>query len=561
MHLFPQPRSLKLHPGTASPHDALFVSKIHDNLAPGHYTLRIGPDKIEITGGDTAALAYADDTLAQIRAQSPEGQLPRLEISDGPAFRERGYMLDISRCKVPTMDELLRLVDRLATLRYNQLQLYTEHTFAYTGHESVWRDSSPLTGEEIEQLDAACAARHIELVPNQNSFGHLERWLRHPAYRHLAECPDGFTSPFGDFRPYGATLKPNADSLAFLDELYTQLLPHFRSRRVNVGCDETFDLGLGWSRPQVEAEGIEEIYLEFLEKIGQLVEKHGHQMLFWADIVLKRPELIDRLPAGSVPVVWGYERDHPFAEQCAQMAAAGLEFQVAPGDSTWLSTHGRLETAQANIALATREGLRHGAHGLLLTHWGDQGHIQPYALSLPALVMGSQYSWEGAAANVERWPEFLSTRLLNDTTGEFARTLAALGSVESLTTHRQHNRSVLFRGLFAEIDEVRALAEKITPVESVAIATRLDEAEAHLSRACPRCPDADWLRDEAAQSLRLTRLALARLESIRTGKSRETLLPQLEEALSCHESQWLLRNRPGGLPESRSYFTGLRERL
>ena len=43
-------------------------------------------------------------------------------------------------------------------------------------------------------------------------------------YQHLAECPDGFTSPFGDFRPVGSVLKPNQNSLNFIEELYKEFL-------------------------------------------------------------------------------------------------------------------------------------------------------------------------------------------------------------------------------------------------------------------------------------------------------------------------------------------------
>ena len=57
-------------------------------------------------------------------------------VADG---RVLGYQLDVSRCKVPTMPTLRRIVDILASLGYNQFQLYTEHTFAYSRHETAWR--------------------------------------------------------------------------------------------------------------------------------------------------------------------------------------------------------------------------------------------------------------------------------------------------------------------------------------------------------------------------------------------------------------------------------------
>src|SRR5207342_333696 len=116
---------------------------------------------------------------------------------DWPDFAVRGVMLDISRDKVPTMATLYEMVNLFASLKINQLQLYTEHTFAYSQHEEVWRNASPMTAEEIQFLDQYCKQRFIELVPNQNSFGHMERWLKHEKYRHLAESPDGSVWPDG----------------------------------------------------------------------------------------------------------------------------------------------------------------------------------------------------------------------------------------------------------------------------------------------------------------------------------------------------------------------------
>ena len=67
-------------------------------------------------------------------------------------------MLDISSDKVPTMGTLKQLVEILEKFNYNQLQLYTEHTFAYSKHEAVWKDASPMTAQE-EIGRASCRER------------------------------------------------------------------------------------------------------------------------------------------------------------------------------------------------------------------------------------------------------------------------------------------------------------------------------------------------------------------------------------------------------------------
>ena len=164
-------------------------------------------------------------------------------------------MHDISRGKAPSMNTLYALIDRLASWKINQFQLYMEHTFAYQEHEEVWRHASPMTAEEILALDAYCRERHIDLAPNQNSFGHMERWFEHARYRHLAEVEAEFTAPWG--MPHlPTTLSPAVpETLPFIESLYAELLPNFSSKLFNIGCDETFELGMGRSKTLVEQKG------------------------------------------------------------------------------------------------------------------------------------------------------------------------------------------------------------------------------------------------------------------------------------------------------------------
>ena len=156
------------------------------------YHLTIGDERIGIVARDGAGLAHAFATLTQIVWQYGK-RLPQLHIEDYPDFAHRGVMLDISRDKVPTMATLYGLIDTLAEWKVNQFQLYIEHTFAYDRHRAVWKDASPMTGEEVLALDAYCRARYIDLVPNQNSFGHMQRWLEKKPYNDLAETPRGST--------------------------------------------------------------------------------------------------------------------------------------------------------------------------------------------------------------------------------------------------------------------------------------------------------------------------------------------------------------------------------
>ena len=451
-------------------------------------------------------------------------------------FAVRSYMLDISRDKVPTMGTLRLIVDLLAKFGYNQFQLYAEHTFAYSRHKGVWEHASPLTPSEIRALDAYCAMNGIELVANQNSFGHLERWLTKPEYNHLAELPQGGAPlPWGGFKKDPTTLCPtDPRSLEFLDGLYDELLPNFESKLFNIGCDETFDLlGEGRSAAQVKEKGEGRVYLEFLKQVADLARKHGRRPMFWGDVILKHPELVPELPKDLIALDWGYEGNHPFMEQAEKFKAAGLEFYVCPGTSSWNSLAGRVENMRENMIAAEHAGRIHGAKGFMVTDWGDGGHWQPLAASLPGLVFGGLLATEGAhAAKMD------IESALNGIMGvPLGGTLLRLGTLYLRGGALRGNASELFRILANDRGYSRhpGLTDHVlAEISSIAEGCR-HAASDFASGAFPNV----W-----AQEI----VHMANLVDAACNRRDERRLRFLREE---HDQVWKLRNRPGGMDDSR----------
>ena len=372
---------------------AISLKLITDGSDPQGYVLSISDTGVDIRSAGACGLFYAAQTLAQLLRQFGP-RPPYLEIIDAPDFPTRGVLIDISRDKVPTMETLFAFVDQLAEWKFNQFQLYTEHTFAFQAHPDVWANASPMTGAEIEALDAYCRERFIDLVPNQNSFGHLERWLRLPPYRDLAEAPQGSRLPWGSWWEGPAGLNPlDPRSLELIFGLYDDLLPHFSSNYFNVGCDETFDLGQGKSKIVCERIGKHRVYLNYLLKIHERVRTHGRVMQFWGDIILHEPALIAELPRDVIALQWGYTAGHPFDRDGAHFAQAGVPFYVCPGTSSWQSFAGRTDNAMANLRNAAVNGRKHGAIGYLVTDWGDLGHHQYQSVALLPFAAGAGFGW------------------------------------------------------------------------------------------------------------------------------------------------------------------------
>jgi hypothetical protein len=137
--------------------------------------------------------------------------------------------------------------------------------------------------------------------------------------------------------------------------------------------------------------------------------------------------LIKKLPPNVIALNWGYEANHPFEKEAATFAKSKVPFYACPGTSTWMTLVGRHENAFANLVLAAKAGLKHGAIGYLNTDWGDGGHPQPLAVSYAPFLIGAAVSWCGKTYDEKLLAPVLSRDVFNDPTGRIAKAAIALG--------------------------------------------------------------------------------------------------------------------------------------
>ncbi|MDP8905250.1 MAG: family 20 glycosylhydrolase [Chloroflexota bacterium] len=545
---------------------------------PQGYELVVDGHGIRVVASDDAGAFYGAATVCQLlRAYGTE--VPRLNISDWPNLPRRGVLLDVTRDRVPRMETLFRLVDRLASWKVNQLQLYTEHAFAYRRHPEVWADASPMTGEQILELDAYCRDRFVELVPNQNSFGHLHRWLKLDRYRHLAEAPDGYEGKFGPVNRPFSLCPTDPASLDFLRGLYDELLPHFSSRQFNVGADETEDIGQGRSRNAAEERGVGRVYLEFLLAIQREVQARGRTMQFWSDILLRHPELVPELPHDTIVLDWGYEADHPFEERTRVVANSAIPFYVCPGTSSWQSFTGRSSNAIANLRTAARLGVAHGAAGFLNCDWGDVGHWQPLSVSYLPYAYGAAVAWHAVTGEDPQLVEVAKRHAFDGNAemgsiayelGEtYAKTGATIGGTSPLFLMLQGNPAVMTALIAGRPppagSDARALITPTVVRELPKIdRTQLEACQAHVEEQAERLHAVELAGEEGARTKREYEWAVAMLrhacrraiwlEGIARGHEdnalRRELADEAEPLEAAFVATWRVRSREGGLADS-----------
>jgi hypothetical protein len=385
--------------------------------------------------------------------------------------------------------------------------------------------------------------------------------LGHPDYLHLAECPTGGIDIWGNPLVHPTTLAPNAEALRFLEALYDQLLPHFRSDWFNVGCDETFELGQGRSRADCEKRGVGEVYLDFFKDLYGAVSRRGKRMLYWADMVLEHPDLLPRLPKDALALVWGYEAEHPFADQCRQLAEAGLSFGVSPGTAVWNTFGGRWDNARDNLAAAAEAGSQYGAECYLITEWGDNGHWQQHPIGWPAAVYGAGMAWSRRASRGVDIAEALTRHVLRDPTGRTAGGLIELQTVYLESGVELHNATIL-RAIFHDKQNnayVRAV-QQADPDRLSGLKAPIRRAESLLAEAELQNADGDLLLAELRFSAQMMRLAADLAEArCRTpdrefscipARQRANLAAQLRPLVQEFGRLWSQRSRPGDLDRS-----------
>lgn len=562
---------------SSSPNSHVPSARAH--TSPEHYTLSIAADnsdapRISITHGPRG-LRPALATLRQLLTLTP-GFLPQLHIDDAPAFPTRGVMLDISRDKVPTTSQLKSLIDLLADLKFNHLQLYTEHTFAYSGHEEVWADASPITPAEARELDAYAALRGVELSANQNCFGHLSSFLKRPRYQPIAEIePDGMWKFLHWERkgPFSlCPIEPKAE--AFVADILGQLLPNFTSPLVNIGCDETFDVGWGKSKAAAEelgkgnAElGRAHLFFDFVNKIAAIADRHNKRPMMWADIALTHPEMLSRLPKKMIGLAWWYEPTEKFTQWVGAIRSAGMDAWVCPGTSSWRSFTGRTTERRGNLADAAEQGLATGASGFLACDWGDLGHRQQWPISLAAIANAAEAAWNPPKARIFD-ARATSIHVFKDQSRTLGPWLEALGDADLRLRQaaKLSNNTALFYDLHPPHPrDQSAIARGDHPVKAPVELWHDTHARlAELERSLPRVAD-PLVVDELRLTLALARFAAAHAihhrESALGGPDlragRASLISQLEYIIPEHQRLWLRRNRPGGLAHSTSYYADL----
>jgi hypothetical protein len=196
--------------------------------------------------------------------------------------------------------------------------------------------------------------------------------------------------------PYGNVLTPTSpNSLKFIHQLFSDLDSIFPGPFFHIGADETFELGEGRTKAEVQRIGEGQTYLNYLKQIDATLEPYHRQVLFWGDIAGRHPELLNQIPHNMITVPWNYwdTTPEPFEKMLKPFQQVGLETWVAPGVNNWSEIYPNYATAMPNIRIFTQIGRQMGSTGFVNTTWMDDGESL-FDSTWYGLVYGAAVSWQ-----------------------------------------------------------------------------------------------------------------------------------------------------------------------
>ncbi|MGH8167893.1 MAG: beta-N-acetylhexosaminidase, partial [Woeseiaceae bacterium] len=291
--------------------------------APESYRLEVSPERIVVSANDAAGLFYGAVSVWQLAsANGDDGvpmspvSIPALSIDDAPRFPWRGLMLDVARHYVAPQ-YIEQLIDWMALHKLNVLHWHLTddqgwrlqiRAFPRLTEVGAWRipagaaasqDIDPATGEprryggfytqeEVRDLVAYAAARHVTIVPEIEMPGHAQAAIA--AYPELG-VDDVHPEVSSDWGIHTYLFNVEESTFEALEVILSEVVDLFPGVYIHVGGDEA--VKDHWrastsTQQRMRQLGIAdetELQSWFVKRIERFLQSKGRRLIGWDEIL------------------------------------------------------------------------------------------------------------------------------------------------------------------------------------------------------------------------------------------------------------------------------------
>jgi hypothetical protein len=397
--------------GAAAQSGGAAPAEMPDAMKPEGYAIVPDGKGLALTAATDAGVFYALQTVKQlVTGTGANAVLHTATIRDWPAMKYRGLDDDLSRGPVPTLEFQKKLIRTIAAYKINLYSPYFEHTAMYSANPLIAPPGGGISASDAAALVTYARLYHVTIVPEQEALGHLHNALLWEQYQPLAETP------------HGAVLAPGQPgSLALIKQEFTELAAQYPGPFLHIGADETVDLGMGQTKPEVDERGLAPVYLDFMQQIATALQPLHRRLLFWGDIAQDSPDLLKSLPQSfkdeTIAIAWDYNPEpRGFARLLTPFTNAGFETWVSPSVHNFRVVYPDYNMALVNIQQFTRDGQQLGSTGQLNTIWNDDGEgliNQDWY----GILFGAAAAWQPGESPVEAFEQSYAQVFHGDASG------------------------------------------------------------------------------------------------------------------------------------------------
>lgn len=303
---------------------------LYKTLGQEGYKLSVSTNGIRLESATTSGFFYGLTSLkkmlpACIAAGVKDEkvvtyELPLVQITDKPRFPYRGFMLDVAR-HFFSVQEVKKMLDVMAIYKLNKFHFHltedqgwrwevkkypkltkvgavSSNTYVTSmEHGAYWTNQQYgpyfYTREDLKEIVAYAAAKHIEVIPEIDMPGHFSAAMA--AYPEFSCNPDGVhrvETWGGVFTDVLNVANPKA--VRFVKDILDELMSIFPSKNVHIGGDECPTTA--WENnaecqamyKKLNLTSYRQLQTHFIAEITDYLKSKGRKISVWNETVTEK---------------------------------------------------------------------------------------------------------------------------------------------------------------------------------------------------------------------------------------------------------------------------------
>mgnify|MGYP002715350488 CR=1 FL=1 len=413
------------------------------------YLLALSQEGLFLYAMSARGLFYGMRTIIQLFAGRES--VPYCRILDWPRIKMRSMYYDL-RQTFPYPDKLIAYIREMADYKINTLIIEHEDKIDFQYDPELTAKEAVLTEAQLHEIKQTAYRNFIEIIPLQQTFGHLEYVLKHDKYRHLRETPEAV----GEMCP--CREESFAVAAGLLDEIISA---HPLSRYVHIGCDEVWSL---LSCPHCQkryGHNKNKLFIDYVNQVINHVCEKEKIPIIWHDMLGQcSDEEIGHLDNRAVVMIWlynGLDVEQQVTRLARRFRAARIEVMGAPAvrchDSDDLQNIPHFDRRIANIDQWVNAAVKLNLSCLVSTNWATAFSMgAPYGLletSFYLMYYSAERYWNPEAES----SSYLSRYL------EIFHGMAQKDAITAAGSSRVEDYYLLIPSLAAKVNRKKEIAE------------------------------------------------------------------------------------------------------